>query len=300
MTHGGLVSVIVPCYKSGAFVRGALDSISRQIHADWEVLAVDDGGPDDGTALAVREFAENFPGHRVELLQHETNRGLAAARNTAMKAARGDFFALLDPDDIWLPEHLESALAGLKSADLCVSRARSIDPGGTDLGPFLGDRMQGQIAAFPVSLAGENFLLPSCTVFRRSVFDAIGGFDETPLMMQGGSWDFWLRCHATGFLFHFLPDENVRYLKHPGGLTKNYLTTTRGCAECLKKHVRSGHPDLLPHLREALYVHLARLAYLKISFRDCSALRDARDAFLLQPLRCDIWSSLYRGLRNNW
>ena len=95
MTHGGLVSIIVPCYKSGAFVRGALDSIGRQIHANWEVLAVEDGGPDDGTARAVREFAKNFPGHRVELLQHETNRGLASARNTAMKAARGDFFGTL-------------------------------------------------------------------------------------------------------------------------------------------------------------------------------------------------------------
>jgi len=96
------VSVIMPAYNVEPFVGDALNSALAQTTRNLEVVVVDDGST-DGTGRVVAEIARQDP--RVRLV-HQQNRGLAGARNTALAAARGDVFALLDSDDLWEPEFL--------------------------------------------------------------------------------------------------------------------------------------------------------------------------------------------------
>ena len=89
-----LVSVIIPAYKQADFVGAAIRSVLDQTYTNLEVIVVDDVSPDN-TADVVRSFDDP----RLHYILHDKNRMLAAARNTGMRAARGDLFALLDADD---------------------------------------------------------------------------------------------------------------------------------------------------------------------------------------------------------
>ena len=105
------VSVIMPAYNVEPYIGDAIRSALAQTYTDFELIVVDDGST-DGTADVVRQLARED--HRIRLVQ-QANRGLAGARNSALRAARGDFFALLDSDDLWEPEFLAEQLAILEA-----------------------------------------------------------------------------------------------------------------------------------------------------------------------------------------
>src|SRR5262245_9882120 len=105
--HMPRVSVIMPAYNVEPFVAEAARSVLAQTFRDLELVVVDDGST-DGTADVVAAIAATEP--RVRLVR-QPNRGLAGARNTAMRMARGDIFALLDSDDLWEPEFLGEQVA---------------------------------------------------------------------------------------------------------------------------------------------------------------------------------------------
>jgi succinoglycan biosynthesis protein ExoO len=98
------VSVIIPALNAAAFVGGAIRSVLAQTLNDLEVIVVDDGSTDE-TGVIVQGFMGVDA--RVRLIRHETSRGVSAARNTALRAATGDWIALLDADDEFAPSRLE-------------------------------------------------------------------------------------------------------------------------------------------------------------------------------------------------
>jgi glycosyltransferase involved in cell wall biosynthesis len=102
-----LVSVIIPVYNGARHLRDCLESVFAQTYRPFEVIVVDDGSTDESAAIA-----QSFP----ELIYiHQENQGVAAARNNALEAARGEFFAFLDQDDIWKPEKLRLQVEYLQS-----------------------------------------------------------------------------------------------------------------------------------------------------------------------------------------
>ncbi len=101
------VSVLMPVYNGGAFVRRALDSLWAQIFTDWELVIVDDGSTDE-TAATLAPYIDD---PRVSLLRFSENAGLGAALNTAMDAVHADLIAYLPADDVYYPEHLMSLVA---------------------------------------------------------------------------------------------------------------------------------------------------------------------------------------------
>jgi glycosyltransferase involved in cell wall biosynthesis len=180
------VSVIIPCFKMGRFIGEALASVGTQTHGNWEVIAVDDCGPEDGTRQAVADFARQFPDHRVEYICHAANRGVSAARNTAALAAKGKFLAFLDPDDLWLPEKLQKQLQVFeadKSAVMVYSQARILRSGagvhyaaGTEItGNPPGKEMTDDVLAVA---SGKVMFAFSSLVLKKEIFAAVGGFQE--------------------------------------------------------------------------------------------------------------------------
>ena len=100
---------------AGSFLEEAIQSVLGQTFRRWELLLVDDGSTDTSTDIA-RRYSEADP-ERIRYLEHEghRNRGMSASRNLGLQHARGDYVALLDADDIWLPEKLERQVAILES-----------------------------------------------------------------------------------------------------------------------------------------------------------------------------------------
>ena len=117
-----LVSVVMPIYGVERFVAEAIDSVLSQTFTDFEFLIVDDVSPDGS-----RSICEEYSDERMRIIVHEKNRGLAGARNTGIRQARGKYIALLDSDDKWTMDKLEKHVEHLnQSPKVGVSFSRSV------------------------------------------------------------------------------------------------------------------------------------------------------------------------------
>ncbi len=190
------VSVIMPAYNVEPYIGDAIRSALAQTFTDFELIVVDDGSK-DGTAEVVKALARQDA--RVQLVQ-QANRGLAGARNSALRAARGEFFALLDSDDLWEPEFLAEQMA--------ILQARPEVDIVTGNGWCLGGAKHGQLARpcpdpRPTpdlgSIIGDEWCVFIMSVFRRKVYTTIGPFDEE--MRSNEDYDYWLRAAVAGFAF---------------------------------------------------------------------------------------------------
>jgi glycosyltransferase involved in cell wall biosynthesis len=185
------VSVITIFLDEERFLADAIASVKAQTRDDWELVLVDDGSRDGSTAIA-REAARADPA-RVRYLQHEggANRGMSASRNLGIAAARGEFIAFVDGDDIWLPEKLAEQLAVLdaeREADMVYGRTLiwhswraddsmpdhyfplGVEPNRLYRSPELFRLLVRNRAQTPTTLGA---------MFRRSLVERIGGFVES-------------------------------------------------------------------------------------------------------------------------
>ena len=190
------VSVIMPAYNVAEYVRAALESVLAQTFTDLEVVIVDDGSTDETLAIVADVAAHD---RRVRLIRQD-NRGISAARNQALAHASGDYFALLDSDDMWDPTYLEEQIAILQAR-----REVSIVTGNAR---YLGRRLDG-FAARPcpdmrpepdlATILADEEAVFIMSIFRRAVYERIGGFDQT--MRTNEDYDYWIRAAAAGFVF---------------------------------------------------------------------------------------------------
>ncbi|HEX8963121.1 MAG TPA: glycosyltransferase family A protein [Rhodocyclaceae bacterium] len=167
---GDLVSVIVPIYGVEDYVGDAIRSVLGQSWPHFELIAVDDASTDRSFAVV-----ESFDDARIRPVRLSRNRGLAGARNAGIEAARGDFIALLDGDDIMDPTRLERQLAFMRrhpDVALCGGWARTFGPA-TDsprrLAPVLIDPR-----AVNASLVFANVFCASSLMVRRAAVPAEG------------------------------------------------------------------------------------------------------------------------------
>ncbi len=98
------ISIITPAYNAAEFLPKTVESVLSQTFTDYEMIIVDDYSGDDTYKIAC-DYAERDS--RIKVIKHKKNAGVAAARNTALKAAKGDFIAFLDSDDLWMSDKLE-------------------------------------------------------------------------------------------------------------------------------------------------------------------------------------------------
>ena len=218
MPERPLCSVVMPAYRMGAYIGMALRSVADQTYTGWEVLVVDDHAPDDGTTAIVSAFAQEHPHHRVELIRHERNQGVSAARNTAISAAQGELVAFLDPDDRWLPIHLERMLECLRTkdvVDVVTGPVETFWEGDGAPAPHVWPIAEWQVRMFPTSLALSNFIQPSASLVRRSVLLEVGGFDTDPNLQHIEDYDLWIRLVERGSKFVFLETHTSSYRRHP-------------------------------------------------------------------------------------
>lgn len=231
------VSVIMPCFKMGKFIGEALASVGSQSDADWEVVAVDDCGPEDGSRAAVERLAREFPQHRIEWIRHERNRGVSAARNTAMASARGELLAFLDPDDFWHPHYLSEqakVFAGSRKIDLAYTGVHFIDQTGTVTGSF--EPSEKFVKDFPQKLFCKNEIHLSTVVVRAAAVSGAGGFDESPEIQHVEDWDLWIRLALAGATFERTKAPPVYYRRHVESASFEFSKMWARSLNLMKKH----------------------------------------------------------------
>ncbi|MCA9940788.1 MAG: glycosyltransferase family 2 protein [Anaerolineales bacterium] len=241
------VSVIIPAYNHAPYVRACVDSALAQTYTDREVIVVDDGST-DGTREILRDYGE-----AIHLIL-QPNRGTQAARNTAVRAASGEFIALLDSDDVWLPAKLEKQVAALErqpAAGLVYSLAYTIDATGRRLngGNPTGVVLPEGADAFQELLRGD--FMPALTVMiRRACLQEIGLFDET--LIGSGDWDLWLRI-AARYPVICVPEPLALYRLHGTNTTHHLYRSQLVYAEharVLEKGMQLAPHPLPPTIRE--------------------------------------------------
>ncbi len=180
------VSVVLPTYNRAHTLPRAIASVLAQDARDLELLVVDDGSTDD-----TRQVVGGINDPRLRYLQRPRNGGPAAARNTGLAHARGEYIAFQDSDDEWLPLKLNKQLAALRQAppDIGLVLCGQLRWDTRNL-CYLPDRTrtgarQGQLRE---EILRSNFALTPSWLVRRAVFDAIGGFDETLPMLEDWEW----------------------------------------------------------------------------------------------------------------
>jgi glycosyltransferase involved in cell wall biosynthesis len=225
------VSVIIPAYNTAKYIRETLDSVFAQTFRNFEAIVINDGSPDtDELEQALAPIRE-----RVVYLKQE-NQGPSAARNTGIRQARGEYLALLDSDDCWLPEFLASQLKMFDetpSLDVVYCDAQRFgDPA------FAGKTcMQTNPSNGPVNLNSlireQCAPVASCTVARRQMVVEAGLFDES--FRRCEDYDLWLRILYRGGHIGYQKKVLGRYRSRPGSLSQNAIKMSRAVIAVCEK-----------------------------------------------------------------
>ncbi len=200
MNKDPLVSIIIPSYNSAKFVSEAVDSALAQTYPKIEIIIVDDGSSDN-----TKEVIAKY-GDKINYI-YQANKGLAGARNTGIAAAAGEFVALLDADDIFLPEKIAKQVEFLKSHPGC-------DISYSDLYHFWDDRPQELLELGYKYYSGDevlprlierDFIAPLTMLIRKSVFERFGVFDEQ--FRRSEDLEFLVRILKQGARICFLSER---------------------------------------------------------------------------------------------
>jgi glycosyltransferase involved in cell wall biosynthesis len=236
-TSAPAVSICIPAFKAERFLRETLESIRAQTFADWEVIVTEDGSR-DGTEAIVGSFAASVS-QPVRYTRHDPNRGLPATRNAGLAAAGGTWLALLDSDDLWLPDHLARCLAvAPRTGPALIFGGSSVFDSATGAEVNRreppADRLHDLTGAL---YDGRLVIQPAAVIFNRAAFAAVGAFDSCfPIC---NDFDYWLRCGRAGVALVYNGAMTLRYRKHPGALSNQsaaliaesarvYLSNSRG------------------------------------------------------------------------
>lgn len=209
-----LVSVVIPAFNSGTYIRETIASVLQQDYEKLEVIVADDGSSDT-TAEVVKVIAAEDS--RVRLLELEHAGRPSVPRNRGAEAAKGELLAFLDSDDLWVRNKLSTqvryllehhAVHATYSASVTFGAASVFSPEYEVLPlPWKAARIQQELCTI------GNTIPCSSVIMEKELFDELGGFNEAPSLKAVEDYEFWLRL--TGRTpFGFIPRIQVLYRVH--------------------------------------------------------------------------------------
>jgi glycosyltransferase involved in cell wall biosynthesis len=244
------VSVIIPCYNGEKYLAPCLESVFQQDYAGpLEILVGDDGSRDRSMAIA-RSF-----GAAVRVLRHPhgANHGVSAARNLCIRAASHTYVALLDADDVWLPNHLSAlttALAREPDAGMAYDNGSYM----TADGQHLHEGFTYPAPSTPEMMLANCCVFPSGVVIRRHVFGRVGLFDEG--LRSCEDYDMWLRVFESFPVIHVALDGYL-YRRHAEQASRS-MELRYQSAVCAVKKAQFRYPYQRSMIRNRLAVFAFR------------------------------------------
>lgn len=210
-----LVSVIIPAYNAAPYIKETLESVFAQTYRSFQVIVINDGSPD---TEALEELLLPYR-NRIIYIKQE-NRGLSGARNTGLRAATGSMVALLDADDIWMPDYLEEQTKFLRQHpeyDLVYCNARFFGQSVYDGKEYMDVCPSDGEATSAAIISRRCHIFVSVTA-RTEVLKQFG-FEEG--LRSCEDFDCWLRLTAAGHKIGYHRKILVRYRKHRASLSAN-------------------------------------------------------------------------------
>lgn len=190
------VSVIVPMYNSALFIVETLDSILASTYRPLEVVVVDDGSLDNSYPVA-QTFAKTHP--EVRVLQ-QPNAGVSAARNHAIREAKGEWILPVDADDKISARYIEKAVAAIEE-DVRIIGCRAM---------FFGEKEgEWRLPEYSPQLLARKNMIHVSSLFRKADWKRVGGFCEEDIYRE--DWDFWLSLMELGGQYVRLDEIGLYY-----------------------------------------------------------------------------------------
>lgn len=253
------VSVVIPTLNRASLISETLDSILASGYRNFEIIVVDDGSTDETPAVIATY------GTAVRYIRQQ-NAGQGAARNTGIQTAQGEYIAFVDSDDLWLPDKLFHQVDVLDTTGSAWVYCDGYEFDGLtghvlrlisrDNRLYTGDVLE--------PLLWGNFIASPTPVVRRSVFEEVGYFDQSPILRNREDWDMWLRI-AGRYPIQLVDKPLVRYRVHPGGATsREPVETILESKRTVVEGAIRREPERLGHLRNRvlwdLYVKYGRVS----------------------------------------
>jgi glycosyltransferase involved in cell wall biosynthesis len=275
------VSAIIPAYNGvSRYLEQAIRSVLGQTYRDLELIVVDDASTDDTARLVLR-----YP--RARYCRRATNGGQAAARNDGARLAQGEYLAFLDQDDLWEPTFLELTVPRLKAAPdaaLVHCDGYQTDEAGA---PIEYDAAMKAMTSITQLLRGTHDVATSGTLFRKSCFDAVGGYDTRLAIWE--DIDLAIRLYGRHPFLH-LPQPLYRHRLYSRNASRDI--PSERAIEARRYFLEKHAPSCRPGTEEARALVRDWACY----YGDLGKLRltqgrvgEAREAFR-QAIRRDPWN----------
>ncbi|MBL7701562.1 MAG: glycosyltransferase family 2 protein [Ferruginibacter sp.] len=189
------VSIIIPCYNHGQYIREALDSVEKVSDKSlYEVIIVNDGSKDAYTIEMMDKLAAE--GYHVV---NQVNQGLGKTRNNGIKIAKGDYILPLDADNRIRPEYI------YKSIEILDAHPEIAMVYGD--AQFFGDKDKRHVVGeFNLQNMMIENQIDACAVYRKSAWEVVGGYDEKMPIMGYEDWDMWMNMTFKNYKFHYIPE----------------------------------------------------------------------------------------------
>ena len=221
------VSVVIPTFNRATLVERAIDSVLGQTHSAFEIIVVDDGSTDNTSATLRNKYSDKL------VVFQQSNRGVSAARNVGIAHATGNWIALLDSDDEWLPSKLAQQLALIKNHTdclLCHTDEIWIRNGVRVNAMNKHKKSGGDIYQQCLPLCAIS---PSSVIFQKQLLDDVGNFDETLPACE--DYDLWLRICAQHKVHYLDQKLLVKYGGHEDQLSRKHWGMDRFRIKSLQK-----------------------------------------------------------------
>jgi len=221
-----LVSIIIPCYNDAHYIYLPIESILNQPYENFEIIIVDDGSTDTKTLQILKQIS-----HPKISIIHQENKGLPIARNTGIRAARGEYILPIDADD--------------KITPICLTRSVEILNSKPDVVMVYGNyRTFGDEERFITTGKFNTYRIlflnyfVVCSMYRRSAWEDVGGYTEG---MEGfADWEFWIKFVEKGWRLEKVKEVLFMYHKHG----KSMVSNSHKNFGRIIAHIQSLHPHL--------------------------------------------------------
>jgi glycosyltransferase involved in cell wall biosynthesis len=224
------VSVIIPFYNREKYIDEAIQSVLAQTLKPLEIIIVNDCSRDSS-----RKYLDRFA-DVCTIVDLKKNVGLAGSRNAGIRAARGRFIALLDDDDIWMPEKLAVQRKHMEEHPECTMVHSRVCAFYTNAPDHIFGRFDPwQPMSLAQALRDEYWAVPSTMMFRTAAIRGIDGFDQR--FRECEDRDFLIRVCAAGYRVEGIPEPLIRFRRTlHGSLSEQYWTMFRAHFRVVWKH----------------------------------------------------------------
>lgn len=235
-----LVSIIIPCYKQAGFLPDCIASLQAQSYPHWEAIIINDGSPDNAREIALDLCSKDLRVRYVE----QRNRGASAARNSGLRAAKGELIQFLDADDKLESDKLRTQAEFLKlhhEIDIVFGDARYFtteEPEIREYGFYAYGKKEPWIPALWQATGNtleklliRNLFPINCPLLRCAVFKVVGEWNERLEAVE--DWEYWIRCAAANMRigFYNAPNSFALIRWHAASVTHDSARIDRAALE---------------------------------------------------------------------